>query len=219
MGNRVLLKALDSLNQPEAINHIFMWDAAVPNTALSNQAASDTSIGKKSAFVNAAATCKKITVLFSKDDKILQDWYSAANDTYTIVEEHPDLAVKVLDPNVIAPLPKKGQTYAYVADAMGYSGPDGETVKQLGSKLILAPVIQNGQPQSTMGKINKSVEENTLDAMKTHSYMIDPTPEIMDNVYKVFIVNKKQGLTKFSQYDSSQFSDKEAPSNASISQS
>ncbi len=206
MGNRVLLKALDSLNQPEAINHIFMWDAAVPNTALSNQKSADMSLQRNCAFPNAAKTCKKITVLYSEDDKVLQDMYSLANKRYdqtTRFEDDLKYAVSSSQPEEIP---------ATVLPALGSSGPDPYRKDPFvqgminSGKLIKAKVVQNGQPKTEFGQMEKSVDE-TIGMLASHSYMIDPTPDIMKNVYQKFIVNKIRGLTKFSQYDSSQFPD------------
>jgi hypothetical protein len=41
----------------------------------------------------------------------------------------------------------------------------------------------------------------------THSYMRYPSPAIMENVYKKWIIGKIRGLQKFGLYDKSKFSD------------
>lgn len=88
MGNRVLLKALDALADPEGqykksnvVDHVFLWDAAVAATALSSDAQADTSYRQNHKFIHAANAVNKITALYNNDDDTLLLPYWVA--TYT----------------------------------------------------------------------------------------------------------------------------------------
>ncbi|BCA78410.1 alpha/beta hydrolase [Desulfuromonas sp. AOP6] len=75
LGNRVLLVAMNILGQMrgrhESIAHAFMWQPAVPDTALSNDPERDTSVLRNWNFVHAHRAAKKIVVLYSSQDNIL----------------------------------------------------------------------------------------------------------------------------------------------------
>jgi hypothetical protein len=75
LGNRVLLVAMNLLGQMpgrrECIAHAFMWQPAVPDTALSNDPGRDTSVLRNWNFIHAHRAAKKIVVLYSDQDNIL----------------------------------------------------------------------------------------------------------------------------------------------------
>jgi len=75
LGNRVLLVAMNLLGQMpgrrECIAHAFMWQPAVPDTALSNDPGRDTSVLRNWNFSHAHRAAKKIVVLYSDRDNIL----------------------------------------------------------------------------------------------------------------------------------------------------
>lgn len=75
LGNRVLLVAMNLLGQmprrKECIAHAFMWQPAVPNTALSNDPGKDSSVLRNWNFIHAHRAAKKIVVLYSEGDNIL----------------------------------------------------------------------------------------------------------------------------------------------------
>ncbi len=66
LGNAVLLFLLDAIGKKysEKIDHVFMWEPAVPNNVFSNKE------GFWS-FPDAAKATKKITVLYSQNDNVL----------------------------------------------------------------------------------------------------------------------------------------------------
>ncbi|WP_221250588.1 alpha/beta hydrolase [Desulfuromonas versatilis] len=75
LGNRVLLVAMNLLGQmpgrKECIDNVFMWQPAVPDTALSNDPSKDTSVMRNWNFIHANRTAKTIMVLYSQQDNIL----------------------------------------------------------------------------------------------------------------------------------------------------
>lgn len=73
MGNVVLLQTMQLLAEAgkhNSIQHAFMWEAAVPNFALSNKQHPDDTEGKWY-FPNATDAAKTITVLYSQNDNVL----------------------------------------------------------------------------------------------------------------------------------------------------
>ncbi len=76
------MAAMDILGgqqKQDAIEHVFMWEPAVPNTALSNDMSRDISPAGNGKFVHAYLAAKQITVLYSQHDDILKYPYSMAN--------------------------------------------------------------------------------------------------------------------------------------------
>lgn len=75
LGNRVLLVAMNVLGQTSArkewIQNAFMWQPAVPDTALSNNPEKDTSVLRNWNFVHAHRAARKIMVLHSNRDNVL----------------------------------------------------------------------------------------------------------------------------------------------------
>ncbi|MDF2941122.1 MAG: hypothetical protein K0R66_1764 [Gammaproteobacteria bacterium] len=92
LGNQVLLKALESLGQdPEcaqAIDHIFMWEAAIPDNSFSDPAVNQ-DFSKDYAFPSAHKAFKKATVLYSQHDNILGP----------VDKKDPDMWQKLDDPS------------------------------------------------------------------------------------------------------------------------
>lgn len=75
LGNRVLLVAMNLLGQmnprKEWIQNAFMWQPAVPDTALSNNPDKDTIVLRNWNFVHAHRAVRKIMVLHSNKDNVL----------------------------------------------------------------------------------------------------------------------------------------------------
>lgn len=75
LGSRVLLVAMNLLgqmpNRQECIAHAFMWQPAVPDTALSNDPGKDSSVLRNWNFIHAHRATKRIVVLHSNRDNIL----------------------------------------------------------------------------------------------------------------------------------------------------
>lgn len=75
LGNRVLLVAMNLLGQTNSkkdwIQNAFMWQPAVPDTALSNNPELDTSVLRNWNFIHAHRATRKIIVLYSNRDNVL----------------------------------------------------------------------------------------------------------------------------------------------------
>ncbi len=75
LGNRVLLVAMNILgqmsNRRECIRNAFLWQPAVPDTALSNDPSKDTSVLRNWNFIHAHLAAKTIVVLYSNRDNVL----------------------------------------------------------------------------------------------------------------------------------------------------
>ncbi|MDF2529899.1 MAG: hypothetical protein K0Q57_779 [Gammaproteobacteria bacterium] len=92
LGNQVLLKTIEALGQDpeyaEAIDHIFMWEAAIPDNSFSDPAVNQ-DFSKDYRFPNAHNAFKKATVLFSQHDNILGP----------VDKKDPDMWQKMQDPS------------------------------------------------------------------------------------------------------------------------
>lgn len=74
MGNRVLMQLLELLgvnNHKNVINHVFLWEAALPSTALSNNPQLDKTTRGNCSFSHAHIAAQKFTVLYSRQDDVL----------------------------------------------------------------------------------------------------------------------------------------------------
>lgn len=154
LGCRVLLKAMDILGENEEIeilNDVFLWEAAVPQTALSNKPRKDKSLRGNAKFINAHKSAKKITVLYSKYDKVLTKLYKLDKSIVDLIgtEEHVSMNTA-----------SKRQKKSIVYPALGAEGPDRKDgfIK----KLI---------------KQKKIICVNCSDLIKSHSAMKQPTPD------------------------------------------
>lgn len=87
LGNRVLLCALNELAQDEAnyniINQSFLWQAACPDTALSNSNAHDSSAKGNWFLPHAYKASRTLVVLHSEHDEILPREYAIAHHAGT----------------------------------------------------------------------------------------------------------------------------------------
>lgn len=74
MGCRVALSCLNQLgfnNCENYVKHVFLWEAAVPDTALSNDPKLDKTRRQNGAFIYAHKAVEKITVLYCRQDDVL----------------------------------------------------------------------------------------------------------------------------------------------------
>ena len=182
LGNRVLLKAMDKLGEAgknDIIEHVFLWQAAVPQTALSNDLSKDTTIRKNGHFVNAYKAANKITVLYSKNDQVLSlaYWFGNHLDEVEFVDKHFNTHLTSSGTELEMRFPKNYN----VIPASGHNGPDKSTIQLLDKKLISA---------------------SCSEWIKSHSAMRDPDPAsgIMENVYKRYIIKGESGMQKFGLY-------------------
>jgi len=60
------------------LDHVFLWDAAMPATALSSNERQQLLDNETDRFCNASDAAKHITVLYNHHDNILQNWYTLA---------------------------------------------------------------------------------------------------------------------------------------------
>jgi hypothetical protein len=82
LGNRVLLTALNILGEEghhNAIKHTFMWQPAVPDTALSNNPNQDTSVLRNWNFIHAHKAAEKIIILHSEQDNVLGGYTASSH--------------------------------------------------------------------------------------------------------------------------------------------
>ena len=73
-GNALLTYAMELLGQDNKTNYInnaFMWEAAMPNTALSNDPKADTSLRQHWQTINAYKAVETMHVLYSEHDNVL----------------------------------------------------------------------------------------------------------------------------------------------------
>jgi hypothetical protein len=205
MGNRVMMTALEELAtkyQGKKINHAFSWDAALPDTALSNDPSKDLTSKGNGSFPHAMEALEKITVLYSNNDTMTLQWaYQAANVLYEDERQLRDDIVSVIQ-NPFQPT--LDQKKALIKNrkvcslpALGLNGPDKATINALGSKLIRA----NMTPWST-----------------GHSYMKVPSQDVMVHGYQTYIINKLQGLKKFGLYSGAGFPVYKSEDNRNVAQ-
>lgn len=202
MGNRVLLTALNQLGAKreyhEKINHVFLWDAAVPDTALSNDPTKDVSPRENCAFIHAMDAVKKVTVLYSKYDHVLKWAYQGANIGYEGLKNEGTQAElnreKMFGEDTVATqqeqIKEQGES---VRPALGYSGPMAGTADP-----IVQRMIDNGKI------IRADLSKWAKGAGDSHSYMKIPSDDIMKHGYQKYIIGGK-GLNKFGIYDGSKF--------------
>ncbi len=75
LGARVALSLMQELASKGSVNsieHVILWQAAVPNTILNEDPTKDRTVKYKSHFTLAHKSCKNITILYSHRDKILK---------------------------------------------------------------------------------------------------------------------------------------------------
>ena len=202
MGNRVMMTALEELATKypgKKINHAFSWDAALPETALSNDPLQDKSARNNCHFPHAMEALNKITVLYSNNDTMTLQWaYQAANILYEDKRKlRNDILSTIENPFQLTLDQKKAllkNRKVCSLPALGLKGPNlsDDFIKQMiaSKKLFLADMT----PWST-----------------GHSYMKVPSQNVMVHGYQTYIINKVQGLKKFGLYSGAGFPGNAAP--------
>lgn len=193
MGNRLLLGALQYLVEKEKrtdiVEHIFMWQAALPNTVLSdNPIEEDNTLDHRYSFPDAAKAVKKITVLFNENDDILKKWYHWFNKLdEAFLSGKKSINCFRHHVHISSCYVVNDKTFS----ALGLTGiVDQKIIDKLGSKLTLA-------------KMTKYVDIPNIS--KGHSYMRIPNQNVMHYGYEYYIVSFMRGTQKLGLYDSSQF--------------
>ena len=125
LGSRVVLNALQHLGnkgKKNIVEHLFLWDAAVANNALSTDYSAP--------YFHAANVADKITVLYSQFDRVLEDAYSG--DKFLGLQTLPKVHL-----GLESPIPRP---------ALGHDGPDktNNSIRELikSGKIIPAPLTQ-----------------------------------------------------------------------------
>lgn len=157
LGNLVALQALEVLadqNKYGYVDHMVVWQAAVAQHALSPINLPKSKQEKFAYFPLAHLAAKQFTILFSKRDLVLKYPYDA----------HDKLIHRW---NIELNCP-----------AMGYSGPNTDTIKNLKTRLNIVD------------------QKNWLIG---HSEMKIPSKDLFENIYKGFVIGKK-GISKFGKY-------------------
>jgi len=217
LGTRVLLSALQALSENKSYNtleHVFLWQAAVTDSALSNDIQRDHSVKNNNHFPEAYLACKKMTVLYSKNDWVLHCSYFLANriglspkqllsptesweSFYRFMDENPleVLAVAKLaegdiksllnasksekELDLLIRIVKESYRLTQAEQAMGYHGVDLKDP-------FMHELIQKGQLIL--------VDQPQL---SSHSAMKVPNSEMMEQVYKRWIINPNRGISDF----------------------
>lgn len=106
LGNGVLLKALDQLGQQGIqLNHVFLWEPAVPNDCLANPPTNNNLCGLYH-YPHAAQATDQMTVLYSQHDNVLgpphnnvisQHWEKAQDNNSPSVNNLLESIIHVVD--------------------------------------------------------------------------------------------------------------------------
>ncbi len=230
LGARVLLKAMDILggptkNKTDIIDHVFLCEPAVPQSALSKDASKDNSVKGNCKYINAYKSSKKISVLFSSKDSVLSGAYQLANhvgyapdsfltskgwhekaayDTRFDKSFTDEMKAMLSDPKTAAMVSCTNNTEIDQVHLKNLQ----DLVKKANSK-----VEERYRPQPALGLVGpdttgddfmrKLKNEGKLisgdtseDGIESHSAMMIPTKKIMDKFYRKWMVNKKQGISK-----------------------
>jgi len=225
LGNRVLLTAMNKLgemNKKDIIEHVFLWEAAVPNTALSNDPKKDTTVKQNRHFEHATEAAKKITVLYSKHDGTLWTAYYLANvlsiapDKLTN-ETYIDKLLKKQSmwrrmqksktDNLAALLRLLGEAYVDLAPSqfsllpfwpkydkiIALQSKMDKLYNESGDRVALA-LGYAGPDKTTIQKLgDKLIPANTTQWIGGHSAMKIPTPAVMKHVYQTWIITNSKG--------------------------
>lgn len=191
LGARVALTALQQLgqrNKKDIINNLFLWQAAVPDDALSPEAEPNSSL-YSSYFPCAYLAAKKITILFSQNDWVLRRAYQAAMGLDSLTREDqliwnnfpPGLQQKLQNDSALL------QQFLVERPAMGYAGP---RVNFHSSKDFMFELI----------KKDKLFLFDQGNLLKNHSDMKIPSRALFEAVYVNCIMNSAAGIKKFGKF-------------------
>ncbi len=90
LGNLVLMNILEQLGKQDkytnGLNHVFMWEAAIPDNSFATEKPKDPIAAKYYYFPNAYKAMKKVTVLYSQHDNVL----GAMGHSDSIVQKFED---------------------------------------------------------------------------------------------------------------------------------
>ncbi len=214
LGTRVLLTAMEllALNSHEnSLKQVFLWQAAVPNTCLSNNPKQDHSVKFNSHFPNAHLTTGKIMVLYSQNDWVLHLEYWLANRMGLTPKEllsDPN-AIKLLyrfmdqDPIELMSLTKLVEGDINLKHSLKTSEHNVDLALRLAIQLYRLPKISLAMGYrgvelkdpftQQLVKRGKLIQVNQPH-LKAHSAMKIPSEEVMQLSYKRWVVNKTHGI-------------------------
>lgn len=176
LGTKAALTAMQTLAEPpqsqtDVFEHVFLWEAAVPNDTLSPYKPADLD---NNCFPQAYLATKQLTVLFSEKDNVLLMAYRAEMGL-------KDTGVNIMPGEISMEVLEVLANALHNKPALGSTGvQDQATILKLGTKL--QPVSQH-------------------DWLKGHGDMRIPSKELFENVYKGWIIGGSKGIQKFGKYD------------------
>lgn len=189
LGARVLLVAMQVLandKQRDVIDQVFLWQSAVPYTALSPDIAMEGDYFKNNQFPSAHLAAKNITVLHSKLDMVLAAAYQGMTSfqsfkirseikeqlKYWMAPQHLIEAMTMESVKSVQYL-----LYALAAKpALGFLGPDEKTLQKIGDKL-------------------RSVSQRNW--LHGHSDMMVPNQDLFKYIYQNVIMSSMSGFGKY----------------------
>ncbi len=166
LGNKLLLNAMQLLAEKEqltnCINHAFLWEAAVPNVALSTMYEYDLTLNT---FPRAYEAANKITILYSDADEVLEFAYPAGTTQIEVEDVNQDM-----------------NSYAYLhrdllsLPALGRSGP---------RRKLEDPIMEKWINEDKIFVIDQSKW------LLSHSGMKIPSEDLFRHVYSDRIIQAK----------------------------
>ncbi len=223
LGNRVLLTALNELGKQfdkPCVEQVFLWQAAVPDTALSNDPKLDTSIKQNCHFPTAYMAANRFTVLYSFFDiKTLDVAYTLAND----VGIAPDKFFSEAGHNIFQ-LYQRSYTKQELATIEEYyhllhnpsQEPGQSTTSNFFERYLrvstdVDKLISRHKIRMAMGLVgvdpstkallgDRLLSVNQSLYLFSHSGMRNPNHRMMEHVYQEYIINKQRGIKQFGSY-------------------
>ncbi|HYF98283.1 MAG TPA: alpha/beta hydrolase [Coxiellaceae bacterium] len=216
LGARVALTSMNALAEngyEDAIKQVFLWQAAVSDSALSNNPQRDQSVKYNNHFPSAYLSVQKISVLYSKNDWVLRFQYWLANRIgmmpsdlfnsqnpyellYRFMDQSPIetlVFAKLIndDFNSFINLKNNQRNLDLVLRALKECYRASQTSQAMGYHGVDTkdPLMQKLIKSSKLMLINQSF-------LHAHSDMKIPNENVMNLAYKRWIVNKQHGISK-----------------------
>jgi type VI secretion system secreted protein VgrG len=241
LGNRVLLRAmsiLGSQGKPDIIDHTFLWEAAVPTTALSSNDRQTLLDSPADRFLHASDAAKKITVLFSKHDDVLKEAYYFAKYSGLTLHNIPErywarVSFEMKHNISMAEIRKAHQALFTEQRCLGMVNQTQQTpllqqryheaCQAVYAKMAeyheqetiaalgfdgLDSEINEDAQVTQLVKDKKIMRANMTPYSTGHSYMRIPSAEVMKRGYQKWIITKSNPDMNFGLYNASQFPEK-----------
>lgn len=220
LGSRVLLSAMQHLSCTgfeNSLEQVFLWQAALPNNALSNDPNRDYSIKNNCHFPEAHLASKKIMVLYSKNDWILHFYYYLINRLGVSprqllpYQEGWELLHRANDRSVLEMMTRASSLNqdAQIMKLVENSNDVSELADF--SVQLLKDSYQTSDIDKAMGyygvdtqdpfmrqliEHGKLIQVNQV-CLEGHSEMKIPTQTLMNSVYKAWIMHPRHGIKQF----------------------